>query len=498
MFKVLFVTSEAHPLIKTGGLGDVSGSLPATLQSLGCDVRLLLPAYRTVLDRLTSVSPVAQLNLPQLVAPARLLEGRFPGTGVTTWLVDYPPAYDRSGGPYLDPLGQPWGDNAGRFALLARAAAAIALGQAGVSWQPDIVHANDWQTGLTPVFMKDTYPRPATVFTIHNLAYQGLFDQAELGHLGLPWSLWTPDSLEFYGRLSFIKGGLVYSDMLSTVSPTYAREIQTPDLGFGLDGLLRHRADRLVGILNGIDDKEWDPQHDSWIVRNYDAAHISAKRDNKRALQHEHGLDPDSQAPLVGMVSRLVRQKGVDLAISAVSYLLHARAQIVFLGNGERSYEDALRRLAARHPGRVAARIGYDEAAAHRIESAADMFLMPSRFEPCGLNQLYSLRYGTVPIVRRVGGLADTVIDASEPNLRAGVATGIVFDGDDANALIAALGRAMSLYRNPSRWRSLVHCGMRQDFSWRASAQHYIDLYRSARILHDHTIGKNQNPGASP
>ena len=483
MLKVLFVTSEAHPLIKTGGLGDVSGSLPAALQALGCDVRLVLPAYRTVPERAGTSGIVAQLTLPQLVAPVQVLESRLPGTGIVTWLVDYPPAYDRAGGPYLDPLGHPWEDNAERFALLARVAAALALGEGGGSWRPDVVHANDWQTGLTPVFMRDAPQRPATVFTIHNLAYQGLFDQSMLARLGLPPSLWTPDSLEFYGRLSFIKGGLVYSDMLNTVSPTYAREIQTPDFGFGLDGLLRHRADRLAGILNGIDDREWDPEHDPRIAHNYNISRIRAKRENKRALQREYGLALDSQAPLIGMVSRLVRQKGVDLVLGVAPNLLRGSAQIIFLGNGERDYEDALRALAARHPGRVAVRIGYDETAAHRIESGADMFLMPSRFEPCGLNQLYSLRYGTVPIVKRVGGLADTVVDASEPNLRAGVATGIVFDGDSPDALTTALTRALSLYRDTARWRSLVTCGMRQDFSWRSSAQHYIDLYRSARTV---------------
>ncbi len=430
------------------------------------------------------MTTVARIASPQLAGHIHLLECRLPDTEVTAWLADYGPAYDRAGGPYLDPLGHPWEDNAERFALLAHVAAAIALGQAGVSWQPDVVHANDWQTGLTPVFMMNAAQRPATVFTIHNLAYQGLFDQAMLARLGLPESLWTPQALEFHGQLSFIKGGLVFCDMLSTVSPTYAREIQTPDLGFGLDGLLRYRTDRLVGILNGIDDKEWDPAHDPQISRNYDFNRIREKLTNKRALQVEYGLTPDPRAPLIGMVSRLVRQKGVDLALASVPYLLQGPAQLVFLGLGDRDYENTLQALAKRHPGRVAARIGYDEAAAHRIESGADMFLMPSRFEPCGLNQLYSLRYGTVPIVRRVGGLADTVVDATEENQRAATATGIVFDGDSPAALVAALARALSLYRDPNRWVSLMVRGMQQDFSWRASAQRYIDLYHSARQLH--------------
>ncbi len=483
MLKVLFVASEAHPLIKTGGLGDVAASLPAALQAQGCDVRLLLPGYRAALERAGRAESVTQIALPQIAADVRLLESRLPGTGVKTWLADYPPAYDRAGGPYLDPLGHPWADNAERFALLARVAASIALGEAGLSWRPDVVHANDWQTGLTPVFMMDAPRRPATVFTIHNLAYQGLFDRTMLARLGLPASLWSPHSLEFHGQVSFIKGGLVYGDMLSTVSPTYAREIQTPELGFGLDGLLRHRAERMVGILNGIDVREWDPACDPRITRNYDIGRIGDKRDNKRAVQIENGLVPDPKAPLIGMVSRLVRQKGVDLALDAVPYLMQERAQIIFLGSGERDYEDALTALAARHPGRMAVRLGYDETAAHRIESGADMFLMPSRFEPCGLNQLYSLRYGTVPIVRRVGGLADTVVDASKENLHAAVATGIVFDGDSREALTAALARALTLYGDPHSWRRLMVRGMQQDFSWRASAQSYIDLYESARKL---------------
>ncbi|MHB8347563.1 MAG: glycogen synthase GlgA [Acidiferrobacterales bacterium] len=483
MLKVLFVASEAHPLIKTGGLGDVAGSLPAALQAQGCDVRLLLPGYRTALERAGNVESVTQMDLPQAVGGVRLLECRPPGTGAVTWLADCPPAYDRAGGPYLDPLGHPWADNAERFALLGRVAASIALGEAGISWRPDVVHANDWQTGLTPVFMMHAPQRPATVFTIHNLAYQGLFASTMLARLGLPASLWTPDSLEFHGQMSFIKGGLVYGDMLSTVSPTYAREIQAPDLGFGLDGLLRHRAQRLVGILNGIDDREWDPARDPLIARNYDRGRIRDKRINKRALQLENGLEEEPQTPLIAMVSRLVRQKGIDLVLDSVPYLMRQGVQIAFLGTGERSYEDALAALAMRHPGRVAVRLGYDETAAHRFESGADMFLMPSRFEPCGLNQLYSLRYGTVPIVRRVGGLADTVVDASKENLRAAVATGIVFDGDGPAALVAAMARALSLYGDHRSWESLVARGMQQDFSWRTSAQGYINLYRSARQL---------------
>ncbi len=478
MLRILFVASEAHPLIKTGGLGDVAGALPAALQTEGHDVRLLLPGYRGALERAGRLEEVTRLTLPPAATVARLMEGRLPGSQVPVWLADCPAAYDRDGGPYLDPLGHPWEDNAVRFALLARVAAAIALGQAGIAWRPDVVHANDWQTALTPVFMKDAAQRPASVFTVHNLAYQGLFDRTLLGRLGLPESLWSPESLEFHGQLSFIKGGLVYSDMLSTVSPTYAREIRTPDFGCGLDGLLRHRADRLAGILNGIDDSEWDPARDPRIAHHYDCGHIPGKYANKRALQAENSLEENPRAPLLGMVSRLVRQKGIDLVLEAIPHLMQERAQLVFLGSGERSYEDALRSAQRRYPGRIAVRIGFDEGAAHRIESGADMFLMPSRFEPCGLNQLYSLRYGTVPIVRRIGGLADTVVDATAASLQAGTATGIAFDGDSVEALVAALTRALALYADAPAWHRLMVSGMQRDFSWRESARRYADLYR--------------------
>lgn len=486
MVKVLYVTSEAHPLVKTGGLGDVAGSLPPALLALGCDLRLLLPAYRIALENAGPTRPVAGIELPGLTGRLRLLEGRLPGTDVITWLVDYPPAFDRTGNPYLDPLGRPWDDNAMRFSLFALAAEAIALDHAGLSWRADVVHCNDWQTGLLPALLSNARNRPATVFTIHNLAYQGLFPASAFATLGLHASLWSPDALEFYGQLSFIKGGLVFADMLSTVSPTYAREIQMPDFGFGLDGLLRHRSSRLVGILNGIDDREWDPARDPRIARNYDAGNPRNKSANKRALQEAFGLAPDPGVPLIGLVGRLVQQKGIDLVLDALPRLLERPIQLLVLGSGETHYENALRTAAARYPGRMAARVGYDEDAAHHIEAGADMFLMPSRFEPCGLNQLYSLRYGTVPIVRRVGGLADTVVDASPENLHAGTATGIVFDGDSPEALTVAADRALTLYADTGTWREIMVRGMRQDFSWRPSAQRYIDLYRIAQRIYRH------------
>jgi starch synthase len=477
--KILYAASEALPLMKTGGLGDVAGSLPAALRRLGADVRLVLPGYRDALARAPSPRRVAEFDLPAVRGRVRLLETRLPG-GLPAWLVDYPPAYDRPGNPYLAPDGEVWHDNAERFALFARAVAAIALGRAGLDWLPTLVHANDWQTGLVPALLSLEPARPATVFTVHNLAYQGLFPRPVFDRLGLPPEWWHPGALEFHGRLSYMKAGLVYADRLTTVSPGYAREIQTPDFGCGLDGLLRHRSGALHGILNGIDTAEWDPARNPALARPFHAGDLAARRANKRALQDEFGLVPDDDALLLGNIGRMVEQKGIDLAIAALPAILELPAQVAILGTGEARYEQALRDLARRFPGRLAVHVGYDEALAHRIEAGGDAFLMPSRFEPCGLNQLYSLRYGCVPIVHRVGGLADTVIDATPEALAAGTATGVLFDRPSAAALTAAVRRALALYRKPPVWEQLMRTGMAQDYSWEHSARDYLALYESA------------------
>jgi starch synthase len=478
MLRILFVTSEAYPLMKTGGLGDVSASLPAALKRLQCDVRVMMPAYRDALARAGPVKQVARLSLPQADTAIALLQTTLPGTGVTTWLIDGPSAYDRPGNPYMGPDGKPWPDNARRFALLGQAAAALAAGDSTLHWQPQLVHCHDWQSGLTPALLSARQDRPATVFTIHNLAYQGLFDYDTFIELGLPRKLWSPEALEFYGRFSFIKGGLCFADHLTTVSPTYAKEIQAPAMGFGLDGLLRHRASELTGILNGIDERIWNPATDRHLAKRYDRRHFADKVNNKLALQHELGLPRSPSTPLLGTIGRLVQQKGIDLIVDALPHLLGLPLQLVVLGTGEPSYERVLRRHAARHPDRLAVRIGYDEALAHRIEGGADIFLMPSRFEPCGLNQLYSLRYGTVPIVHRVGGLADTVVDASDAALGAGRATGVVFERPEAEAMLNAIQRALMLYNNDRLWKQLALTGMRQSFTWRESARHYLQIYR--------------------
>jgi starch synthase len=478
MRKILFVASEAHPLMKTGGLGDVVGSLPQALNALGEDVRLLMPGYHDALKQLASPKLVAELTLSPLAAPVRLLEAKLPGTRVKTWLIDFPPAYDRPGNPYQNAHGHDWHDNAVRFTLLARVAVAIAQGIKRLRWQPDIVHCHDWQAGLVPALLSLEAKRPATVFTIHNLAYQGVFPYDVFGALGLPPVLWSFAALEFHGQLSFIKGGIAFADRVTTVSPNYAREIQTPEFGHGLDGLLRHRAPVLRGILNGIDNKVWNPQRDTALAQRYSATRVSAgKAANKAALQAELGLAADPAAPLLGMVSRQVEQKGIDLVIEALPILLARGLQAAVLGTGEARYEQALRDLARRYPGQLAVIIGYDETLAHRLIAGVDLFLMPSRFEPCGLTQLYSLRYGTVPVVHRVGGLADSVVNATDETLANGTATGVVFESANSAALVQAVERGVALHRKRRTWQALRRHGMQQEFSWQHSAAEYQRLY---------------------
>jgi len=478
MRKILFVASEAYPLMKTGGLGDVCGGLPQALAALGDDVRLLLPGYQVSLARAGSLKTVAEITLPSLALPVRLLETRLPGTRIKTWLIDFPSAYDRPGNPYQNSAGHDWPDNAERFALLARVAVALSQGIARLRWKPDIVHCHDWQAGLVPALLSVEAVRPATVFTIHNLAYQGLFPHETFSALGLPAALWSLDGLEFNGQLSFIKGGIAFADRVTTVSPTYAREIQTAEFGHGLDGLLRHRVALLRGILNGIDTKIWNPLHDDAIAVRYGAGRMRmGKSANKAALQTELGLANEAATPLLGMVSRLVHQKGIDLLLQALPLLLENPLHCVVLGSGESGYEQALRELADRYPERLSVFIGYDEALAHRIIAGADLFLMPSRFEPCGLTQFYSLRYGTVPVARRIGGLNDSVIDANDATLADGSATGVLFEAANSAALAHAVTRALALYRQRRVWQALRRHGMRQDFSWRRSAMEYRQLY---------------------
>jgi starch synthase len=476
---ILFCTSEAYPLIKTGGLADVSGSLPKSLRELGNDVRLILPAYPAATENAGGLTIVARLSVPGTSEPVHILEGRTGDGGLRFYLVDSPVHFRRPGNPYAREDGSPWPDNAQRFAVFARAATALALGQAGLDWKPQLVHCHDWQSGLVPPLLSQHEPRPGTLFTIHNLSYQGIFPAATFGDLALPSSLWSINGVEFHGQLSFMKGGIARADWVTTVSPTYAREICTPQFGYGLAGLLQYRTSSLTGILNGIDCEVWNPATDPAIPQSYDRYSLHRKARNKSALLREFGLPAAADTPLLAHIGRLVDQKGIDLILGALDALFEYPVQLIVLGSGEASLEARLTEAAARYPRQLAVRIGHDELLAHRIEAGADCFLMPSRYEPCGLNQMYSLRYGTLPIVRRTGGLADSVVDLNEETARAGTATGFTFREDTAEGVLHACLRAVSHYRE-SRvgWWKMVIAGMMQDFSWAGSARRYQELYQ--------------------
>ena len=462
---ILFVAPECAPFTKTGGLGDVCAALPPALRGLGIDVRLLMPGYREVLEaasgRVAWTHDVLGVNV-------RLLEGEFPG-GMPALVVDCPALYERPGGPYLSADGSDWPDNALRFGVLSRMAALLAGNRSPLAWRPEVVHCNDWPTAPAAAFLRFDQAPASSLVTIHNLAFQGLFDASWVDRLRLPAHSFAFDGVEFYGRLSFLKAGLSYADLLNTVSPTYAREIQEPELGCGLDALLRHRAGVLSGILNGIDTRAWDPASDPHLARGYDASALQHKAANKVALQRRMGLREDARTPLFGQVGRMTAQKGVDLLLEAAPSLVEA-GQLVVLGSGDRAFEAALARLAARYPGRVAVQVGFDEGLAHLIEAGADIFLMPSRYEPCGLNQMYSQRYGTPPVVHATGGLADTVEDG---------VTGFVFRSFTAADFLAAVERAVRCRAEPAAWRAVQRAGMQRDFSWSAAARRYADLYRT-------------------
>jgi len=470
--RVLFVCSECAPWVKTGGLADVSAALPAALRALGVDARVMLPVYPSVPTH--DALQVGQFVPTARFPPARLLTATLPN-GVPALLLDCPQLYARDGGPYQNDAGEDWSDNAQRFAQLCRIAAVLATARSGGStWRPDVVHCNDWQTALVPAYLQyQDAARAATVLTIHNLAFQGLFPARAVEEAELPAASFSVDGLEFYGLCSFLKGGLSYADALTTVSPTYAAEIQTEVHGMGLHGLLARRRDALAGILNGIDTTMWDPARDPHIARHYSAAALEGKAVNKRALQTRMGL-LQSDAPLLAMVSRLTAQKGVDFVLEIGPALADIPAQLIMLGRGDAVYERAVAALARAHSRHISATIGFDEPLAHLIEAGADAFLMPSRFEPCGMNQMYSQRYGTVPIVRATGGLADSVEDFSPAT---GTGSGFVFHEPTAAALLAAIRRAVDVYRDTASWRRLQRNGMARDFSWNASARRYREIY---------------------
>ena len=480
--RVLYITAELYPWVKSGGLGDVAAALPPALIAEGIDVRLLLPGFRGFLDAFLGITDVARLTTPFAGERVRVGLARLPGTEILAYLVDHPVFYDRPGNPYASPDGSDWPDNHRRFGLFGWIAAELARG-ADPGWRPDILHGHDWHTGLAPAYLAARPPiegRVPTVFTVHNLAYRGPFPGAVFPELALPTEFFSIDGVEFFGMVSFIKAGLFYSDRLTTVSPTYAREIQTAAFGWGLDGLLRARAGVLTGILNGVDTRVWDPQHDAVLPQPYgERAATTGKQAAKAALQHRLGLEPIEGAPLFGVVSRLTPQKGLDLVLAGLPDLVAHNRQLALLGSGDGDLEQAFVNAAEQYRERVGVAIGYDESLAHLIYAGSDAILVPSRFEPCGLTQLYALRYGALPLVRRVGGLADTVVDATATNLAAGVATGFVFDDDNPSALMSAIERATALFRERGIWQGMMRQAMTRDFSWAAAAGQYGAIYRT-------------------
>jgi starch synthase len=499
-YKILFVSSELHPFAKTGGLGDVSNSLPKALKTLSQDIRVLIPAYPFAVKKATSIKRVASISLPDFssahkfpgnlgfpVFPPQkitILETELPGSRVKVWMIESE-IYNRPGGPYADEEGLEWDDNERRFALLNYIAVEISMGRTSLNWHADIVHGNDWQTGLISALLEYEHThlantRPATLFTIHNMAHMGIFSKSHFDDLQLPASLWNHHELEFHDNFSFIKGGLIFSDRVNTVSPTYAEEIQTKEFGYGLAGLLTYRKGRLSGILNGIDMSEWDPESDPLIEKNYSIKTIDQKHHNKTALQEHFKLPLNKKVLLLGMVARLVYQKGVDLLLLHMEEILQLPVQIVILGSGDPELESRLKQWTLKYPDQIQIQIGYDEKLSHLIESGSDAFLMPSKFEPCGLNQLYSLRYGTIPIVRDTGGLADTVVHASEKNLENKTATGIIFNEALGSTIFDAINLTTLIFQNKKIWKRLMTDGMKQEFSWKKSARQYLDLYTQA------------------
>ncbi|MCC8979227.1 glycogen synthase GlgA [Bradyrhizobium acaciae] len=473
--RVLAVASEVYPIVKTGGLADVVGALPAALKEHGVATRTLVPGYPAVLNALASAETL--LHWPEFYGgPIRVLAGTH--AGLDLYALDAPHLYARPGNPYVGPDGRDWPDNGIRFAALSRMAAEIGRG-AIPSFVPDIVHAHDWQAGLAPAYLHyGGSPRPSTVMTVHNLAYQGQFSPDMLATFGLPGEAYALHGVEYYGTISLLKAGLQFADRVTTVSPTYAQEIQSDEGGMGLGGLLRERSDVLSGILNGIDVDVWNPATDPDIAARFSAEQPAERAVNKAALQRRFGLDAAPDAMLLGVISRLSWQKGLDLLLETVPTLLGEGIQLALLGSGDRDLQDRYTALARDNPGRIAVVIGYDEALAHLIQAGADALAVPSRFEPCGLTQLCALRYGAVPIVANVGGLADTVLGFDEATVTGSAATGVKFAPVTADALAHGLRKANLLFNDKVTWRRLQQAGMATDVSWHNRAGRYAALYR--------------------
>ena len=482
--KVLAVASELHPLIKTGGLADVVGALPQALAHHGWQVTTLIPGYPAVMKRIAPEGrppPRTAKRYPTLFGvSARIIRTRYEGRDLI--ILDAPALFDREGGPYLDNSGQDWPDNWRRFAALSAVGADLAAG--GLRhFRPDIVHAHDWQAALTLAYMRHGPARAVPgIVTIHNLAFQGRFDAQIFGALGLPGAAWSVDGVEYYGGVGYLKAGLQYADAITTVSPSYAREIRTGEWGMGLDGLLRARGAAVHGIVNGIDVAEWNPATDPTLTARYAIDTLAERAKNRAAIEQSFGLDSDGSL-LVTIVSRLTWQKGMDILAGCLDAIAVRGIRLAILGSGDAGLEGQFLAAASRHPGRIGVRLAYDEVAAHLLQGGADAIIIPSRTEPCGLTQLYGLRYGCVPIVTRTGGLSDTVIDANEAALAMGVATGLQFGPLSPESLLDVLARAQALHGDSAAWQSLQRAGMAADFSWDRSAGRYADLF--ARLVND-------------
>lgn len=481
--RILHAAAECYPFLKTGGLADVVAALPAAQRREGEDARILLPGFPAVMAQL--VNPVVAAELPGRFGAweVKLWLGSAPDTGVPVYAIDAPGLFDRPGNPYEDANHQPYPDNHRRFALLSWVAAHMAIGGIG-DWRPEILHAHDWHAGLAPAYLSQASEAVgrrlgASVTSVHNLAYQGNFWAERFAELGLRWDYFGVHGVEFNRQVSFLKAALYFSHKITTVSPNYAQEIQTPEHGWGLDGLLRSRRGDLWGILNGVDYSVWNPAKDPALPARYDANRLAGKARCKAALQTELGLEVNPDKVVFAVVSRFAEQKGLHLAINGAWEMLRRGGQLVVLGNGEWWVEDGFRRLANEHPTQVAVRFSFDEALSHRIYGGADVVVVPSRFEPCGLTQLYGLRYGTLPLVRRTGGLADTVVDCALENLGEGTATGFVFDHMEQSDYDAAVRRAFALFARPPMLKEVRKRGMGLNFDWQESARQYINLYRT-------------------
>jgi starch synthase len=484
--RILQVSAEIFPLLKTGGLADIAGALPVALQAQGCDVRVLLPGFPAILAGLQDPVRVGSFGTPWGEA-VEVVYGTFAALGNATqtiqgYVLVAPGLYNRPGNPYEDANKHPYMDNHRRFAALGWGAAHLAHGL-DTHWRAQLVHSHDWHAALAPaclaVWNAGMGPRVPSVYTIHNLAYQGVFWPQNFGDLGLPGHVFSVQGMEYFGQISFMKAGLSYASHVTTVSPTYAREIQTPDQGCGLDGLLRGRADSLSGILNAVDDSVWNPATDSHLAHHFDVRNMTGKARNKAALQAAMGLTVDADVPLFTVVSRLTEQKGMPLVLSGLQEILARGGQLLVLGNGDTQLEQAFNLQAKAHPKQVAFRMGYDEAFAHSIFAGSDVTVVPSRFEPCGLTQMYGLKYGSLPLVRRVGGLADTVTDTDLETLDNLSATGFVFNDFHVDDYRSAIRRAFALYRRRSDWNRVRQTGMKIAFDWASAAQHYTNLYKS-------------------